>query len=134
MADNLERNLELERILATLANLPNAEAQQSQNQQDEIPFHQCHIDLPNDQHIYTPNQRLPQQRTTDPRLVGRSAPQHPQPTPASQQRSSTPLVDPSTITEWKHGLRCVNKIAAQNQDFAATIRKVASAYSCASGL
>lgn len=127
MADNVERrNLELERILATLANLPAAVPQHNQNQQDEVPFHQHHTGPQNDQHIYAPKQQQPQQRTLDPRLVGRSAPQHLHPTPTPQERSSKPLVDASTITEWKQGLRCVNKIAAQNVDFGATIRKVAS--------
>lgn len=127
MADQVERNLELEKILATLASLPKPEAQPSQDQQQEHPFDQSHTGIQNDQHINASNQHYSQQRTTDPRLVGRSAPPRIPPTPTPQDRSSTPLVDPSTITEWKQGLRCVSKIAAQNPDFAAAIRKVTSA-------
>lgn len=44
-------------------------------------------------------------------------------------RSNTPLpdksvIDPATITEWSAGLRCMSKIAAQNQSFAESIRMV----------
>ena len=34
------------------------------------------------------------------------------------------VIDPATITEWTAGLRCVNKIAVQNRDFAAAIKRV----------
>jgi len=42
-------------------------------------------------------------------------------TPQSQQS----VIDPATITEWSAGLRCVSKIAAQNRQFAETIKRVA---------
>lgn len=38
--------------------------------------------------------------------------------------SPKPVIDPATITTWQDGLRCVTKIAAQNAQFAASIRKV----------
>jgi hypothetical protein len=34
------------------------------------------------------------------------------------------MIDPATITSWKHGLRCVNKIAAQNPNFIGTVQKL----------
>ncbi|KAF1974902.1 hypothetical protein BU23DRAFT_385977, partial [Bimuria novae-zelandiae CBS 107.79] len=33
-------------------------------------------------------------------------------------------IDPATITEWKHGLRCVNKTATQNPAFVPAIQKL----------
>ena len=47
--------------------------------------------------------------------------------PVSQQRSvapQRPLIDPASITEWTAGLRCVIKIASQNQHFAESIKRV----------
>lgn len=38
--------------------------------------------------------------------------------------SPKPVIDPATITTWQEGIRCVTKIAAQNAQFAASIRKV----------
>ena len=35
-----------------------------------------------------------------------------------------PTIDPATITTWQAGLRCVTKIAAENTQFAASIRTV----------
>jgi hypothetical protein len=37
--------------------------------------------------------------------------------------ATPPLIDPATITEWSHGLRCVHKIATQNPYFKMAIRK-----------
>jgi len=34
------------------------------------------------------------------------------------------IIDPAAITEWTAGLRCVNKISAQNRDFAGAIKRV----------
>ena len=45
----------------------------------------------------------------------------------SSSRTPVPdknVIDPAAITEWSSGLRCVSKIAAQNQTFAASIREV----------
>lgn len=60
------------------------------------------------------------QQTLDPRPV----PQHRQHLMASNDRPRTPPIDPATIAEWAPGLRCVSKIAAQNPDFAGSIRRV----------
>lgn len=53
---------------------------------------------------------------------------HPQSISQPQERAGQALrskpIDPSTITTWQEGLRCVTKIAAQNANFAATIKKV----------
>ncbi|SMQ49059.1 unnamed protein product [Zymoseptoria tritici ST99CH_3D7] len=34
------------------------------------------------------------------------------------------MIDPATITTWQEGLRCVTKIAAQNAQFAASIKRM----------
>ncbi|KAF2632479.1 hypothetical protein BU25DRAFT_437160 [Macroventuria anomochaeta] len=104
MSENnrLPANMDLDAILRTLASLPKPE-EQGQHQ-------------PQDSHL---SHQLP---TADPRLVGRS-PQL-QSIPKPQVRSSTPLIDPASIIDWKSGLRCVSKIAAQNPEFAASIRKL----------
>ncbi|KAF2271791.1 uncharacterized protein EI97DRAFT_348893, partial [Westerdykella ornata] len=44
--------------------------------------------------------------------------------PHPQHRPTGPTVHPSTITEWKHGLRCLNKLAAQNPHFETSIQKL----------
>ncbi|KAJ8114929.1 hypothetical protein OPT61_g3314 [Boeremia exigua] len=104
MAENngLPANMDLEAILRTLASLPKPE-DQGQYQ-------------PQDQYVSQ------QQPAADPRLAGRSL--QPQPAPKPQVRSSTPLIDPATIIDWKQGLRCISKIATQNPQFAVTVRKL----------
>lgn len=57
-------------------------------------------------------------RTEDPRLRPQSH--------STATASPKPVIDPATITTWKDGLRCVQKIAEQNKQFAASIRKVRS--------
>jgi len=125
MAENLPQNLDLAQILATLASLPKPEAQSSQDQQQ--PYEPSHNNqgYQSIQHQYPPEQVNAHQQSADPRLAGRPAPQHRHPAPKPQERVSSPLIDPSTITEWKQGLRCVSKIAARNPEFAPAIRKVA---------
>ncbi|RMZ71694.1 ATP synthase subunit beta [Pyrenophora seminiperda CCB06] len=123
MAENIPQNLDLAQILATLASLPQSEAQPSQDQQQ--PFN------PSDggqgyqtfQQQYNPAQVNFHQQLADPRLAGRPT-QHRHPAPKPQERVSSPVIDPSTITEWKQGLRCMSKIAAQNPEFAPTVRKL----------
>lgn len=104
MAENngLSANMDLDAIMRTLASLPKP-GEQGQHQAQEQ---------------YLPHQ----QPTTDPRLIGR--PLQSQPVPKPQARSSTPLIDPATIIDWKQGLRCVSKIAAQNPQFAVSVRKL----------
>jgi hypothetical protein len=123
MAENIEQNLDLAKILATLANLPKTEGQPQQDLQQPYGAGQNYqgYDAPPP---YLYEQHNQHHQPTDPRLAGRPASQHRHPAPRPQDRVSSPLIDPSTITEWKQGLRCVSKIAAQNPDFAPTVRKV----------
>lgn len=115
MAENngLPVNMDLEAILRTLANLPKPEERQPTQDQQQT-YDQQHAAL---------EQNLSYQQPTDPRLAGRSTPSQLAP-PKPQVRSSIPLIDPATIIDWKSGLRCVSKIAAQNPDFSASIRKL----------
>ncbi len=129
MAENIEQNLELEKILATLASLPKPEATSYPDQQYGYQQALNNGATPEVQQTYPPpqQQHLPiHHQPADPRLSSRPTP-NPRPQTLSrppQDRSSTPFIDPSTITEWKQGLRCVSKIAAQKHDFATSIRKV----------
>lgn len=124
MAENIDQNLDLEKILATLANLPKPEAQPYQDQQQPYEPYQSHQGYQDAQQPYSSNQSNLYQQPADPRLAGRSALQHRHQPPKPQDRVSSPFIDPSTITEWKQGLRCVSKIASQNPDFAPAVRKV----------
>ena len=124
MSENIPQNLDLAQILATLASLPKPEAQPGQDQQQPYESSHSNQGYQNIQQQYPPEQVNPHQQSADPRLAGRPAPQHRHPAPKPQDRVSTPLIDPSTITEWKQGLRCVSKIAARNPEFAPAIRKV----------
>lgn len=105
MAENnsLPANMDLDAILRTLASLPKSEEQQEQLQAQDP---------------YLPQQQFP----ADPRLAGRSL--QTQSVPKPQVRSSTPLIDPATIIEWKQGLRCVSKIATQSPQFSVSVRKL----------
>lgn len=123
MAENGEQNLDLAKILATLANLPKPEAQPYQDQQ-AYEHSQSYQGYHEPQQQYIPEQNSHYQQPADPRLIGRSLPQHRQPHPKPQDRVSSPLIDPSTIIEWKQGLRCVSKISTQNSEFAPAVRKV----------
>jgi hypothetical protein len=123
MADNneLPANMDLEAILRTLASLPKSEDQQFfQNPQQA---HDQPLSFGNAQQYPATHQNIPHHQPADPRLAGRSTPSQ-LPLPKPQVRSSTPLIDPATIIDWKQGLRCVSKIAASNPDFAASVRKV----------
>lgn len=76
----------------------------------------------------------PSQSQFDPSQQGlqRQQSYDPRPSPQPQQRSASAqpppqtglVIDPAAITEWTAGLRCVNKIAAQNRDFAGAIKRV----------
>ncbi|KAF3034839.1 hypothetical protein E8E11_001928 [Didymella keratinophila] len=105
MAENnaLPVNIDLDAIIRTLASLPKPEEQQGQVHPQE-------------------SYLLQQQPPSDPRLAGRSL--QPQYIPKPQIRSSTPLIDPATIIDWKQGLRCISKIAAQNPQFSISVRKL----------
>lgn len=119
MAGGLPQNLDLGHIQAILASLPKDNAQLNASQEQAQPIPQ--IDGSYQHATYTHPMQQPV--STDPRLAGRSAPQR-VPNSKPQDRAATPLIDPSTITEWKQGLRCVNKIATQNPEFVPAVRKV----------
>ncbi|KAF1959816.1 hypothetical protein CC80DRAFT_533152 [Byssothecium circinans] len=126
MADNNPQNLDLEQILATLANLPNTQNHPAEVSQQVYNPGQILGFPDNQQAIYTPEQPngyYALNQPQDPRQYGQPSPS-PIPQPAPQQRVSTPIINPATITEWKHGLRCVNKVAAQNPDFSNAVRKL----------
>lgn len=124
MADNPIISPELASVLATLArfatpaatSLPSDQISASEDAARSVysRYENGFGDSANVQHVL-------QEQTADPRL----RPQH-RSTPIS--RSSTPLakavIDPATITDWREGLRCVTKIAAQNANFSATIKRV----------
>ncbi|KAF1932985.1 uncharacterized protein M421DRAFT_53328 [Didymella exigua CBS 183.55] len=99
----LPANMDLDAILRTLASLPKPEDQQGQPQPQDTYLLQQHI-------------------TADPRLAGRSS--QSQSIPKPQVRSATLLIDPATIIDWKQGLRCVSKIAAQNPQFSVSVQKL----------
>ncbi|KAF1921146.1 hypothetical protein BDU57DRAFT_38614 [Ampelomyces quisqualis] len=124
MADNIEPNADLASILATLANLQQQGSSAIQNQEQGYDTNQTYQSYQEDAPAYPIQQGLPYHQTADPRLLNRSISQHLPTTPKLQNRVSTPLIDPATITEWKQGLRCVSKIAQHNPDFAASVRKV----------
>ncbi|CBX99988.1 hypothetical protein IAQ61_002798 [Plenodomus lingam] len=120
----MDPNLDLAKILATLANLPKPESQSYEQQVQETNPVQSYAGFQNPMHAYPDHQSTAYQHPADPRLVNRQTHQHREPALKPQERSSTPLVDPSTITEWKQGLRCVSKLAVQNPDFVPAVRKL----------
>lgn len=125
MADNIEPNADLAKILATLASLQQPGGAPAQDQQQSYHQSQAYQGYQEEIQSYPPQQSLPYHQSADPRLAKRSVSQYSStPPPKPQDKSTTPLIDPATITEWKQGLRCVSKIAQQNPEFAATIRKV----------
>jgi hypothetical protein len=125
MAGNIEPNADLAKILATLASLQQPGASPAQDQQQSYDPNQSYQSYQEDAQLYPPQQNLPYHQTADPRLANRPASQYTStPTPRPQDRVYTSLIDPATITDWKQGLRCVSKIAQQNPEFAASIRKV----------
>ncbi|KAF2993387.1 hypothetical protein E8E13_000588 [Curvularia kusanoi] len=125
MADsnNPTANMDLEAILRTLASLqppPEPSAQQHHHQhlpQDSYP------PALEQQQFQHQQPQVQQQSTPDPRLANRPIP-IPKPQIRSSTTTPTPLIDPATITDWKQGLRCVSKIAAQNPQFAVSVRKL----------
>jgi hypothetical protein len=128
MAGNEDvQNLDLEQILRTLASLPKTESTQQQTQQQS--YDPAQVQAPTEStlpyhHLQAPN-GAPRvhELSADPRFMGRTPPPY-SPYQAPQSRTSTPTIDPATITSWKHGLRCVNKIASQNPNFVGTVQKL----------
>lgn len=129
MAENendIGQNLDLAQILETLANLPKtADAPPQVQEQQYNPSTQFalpSVGLTAPHHPVQSNATHKHGQHSDPRLH-QPAPQHRQQAPV-QGRISTPTIDPTTIIEWKHGLRCVNKLAAQNPSFVPSIQKL----------
>ncbi|KAF2191127.1 hypothetical protein K469DRAFT_365141 [Zopfia rhizophila CBS 207.26] len=127
MAESNGNDLNLERILQTLANFSSAPNVAQQDQQAAAPVHPITSEPYSLPQAYQSNQAsLPYDPSVvqDPRLQNRPAPQHREPPPRPQSSASTPVIDPATITEWKHGIRCVSKLAAQNPNFVSSIQKL----------
>ncbi|KAH7139211.1 hypothetical protein B0J11DRAFT_37695 [Dendryphion nanum] len=118
--------LDLAQILKTLASLPQAQAPNNAPPAHDPKANDHHQYLaPQDQYYdFSGSSSSAPPATRDPRLSGRIAPVQRHQSPQQPPRSSTPTVDPATITEWKHGLRCVSKVAAQNPSFSASIQKL----------
>ncbi|KAF2024760.1 hypothetical protein EK21DRAFT_104439 [Setomelanomma holmii] len=120
MTDNIQPNADLAKILATLASLQQPQNTASHDQQQTYGLNQSYQGYGELPQVQPSQQSLPYHHSADPRLLHQHTPQPPKP----QDRTSTPLIDPATIIEWKQGLRCVSKIATQNPDFAASVRKL----------
>ncbi|EME88566.1 uncharacterized protein MYCFIDRAFT_209845 [Pseudocercospora fijiensis CIRAD86] len=61
------------------------------------------------------------QKAQDPRLRPQSRSSA---AAAAAATPTRPMIDPATITVWSEGLRCVTKLAAQNAQFAESIRRM----------
>lgn len=127
MAENNDvQNIDLAQLLQTLANLPKPQNTTPQPPEQAYDPSQPLIRAENVAPSHHPAQAgisYGHEQSLDPRLSSRPQPssrQHPTP----QNRTSTPVIDPATITEWKHGLRCVNKLAAQNPNFVSSVQKL----------
>ena len=105
---------DLQSILATLARYANPHPRESsQNGQYDAIAPVNHHELSIPEHSLSGPQPSAE-NAGDPRLrpQGRST------------ASPKPMIDPATITTWQEGVRCVAKIAQQNAQFAASIRRV----------
>jgi hypothetical protein len=134
MADNIVPNADLASILATLASLQQPEGAAVQDQQQAYDPNQAYQGYQDESQSYPSQQDIPYHQPADPRLIRRAASHQSSSASKPQDRVSTPLIDPATITEWKQGLRCVSKIAQQNPEFAASVRKVVITRTCWSSL
>ncbi|KAF2687302.1 hypothetical protein K458DRAFT_188920 [Lentithecium fluviatile CBS 122367] len=116
------QNMDLQQILQTLASLSNVGNVPTQAQQQ--PYDPTQVQAPTES--LSPAQTgIPygHEQPSDPRLSARPPSLALQSQPL-QTRPSAPTIDPATITTWKHGLRCVTKLASQNPNFAPTIRQM----------
>lgn len=112
----------LQSILATLAQLgshPAPDSTQTTNVTDLKD--QCvapYLDTLNDDSTAPPGE--PSAAAT------RLAPQqhHVRSQTQSGTASPKPMIDPASITQWQEALRCVTKIAAQNAQFATSVKRV----------
>ncbi|KAK5169664.1 uncharacterized protein LTR77_005642 [Saxophila tyrrhenica] len=105
---------DLQAILSTLAQFSAPVQNQESAQVTQNHDAQPRVETPIPRHFQpTPPADVEKPRTPDPRLR-----------PQSRSIASPKPIDPATITTWQDGLRCVTKIAAQNAQFAATIKKM----------
>jgi hypothetical protein len=124
MAEHAQPNQELEAILKTLASLSQQQTLPPQHPQTTHASAQNPSDFQDGQFKSSSERIAANHPYSDPRRINPPAQQRQTLLPVPQARSSTPTIDPATITEWKQGLRCVIKVAAQNPNFAASVRKV----------
>lgn len=120
---DMDPNLDLAKILATLASLPKPETPYQEQHPQEQNAIQHYPGFHDPTQTYSNVQVTGSHWPADPRLAGRVAPQHHQSAPKPQERPLTPSIDPSTITEWKQGLRFVSKLAVHNPDVVPAVRK-----------
>lgn len=128
MAENSNPpDLNLEQILATLASLPQTvtppvlTAHQPQVPDGYGPQTETYSVSQSPPHV---GSTYGQDQLLDPRQGPRPQAALYNREPIFERRTNTPVIDPATITEWKHGLRCVNKIAMQSPSFVSTIQKL----------
>jgi hypothetical protein len=130
MADNkIPPELNLEQILATLASLPQTTTPPVPSEQQSYPPSHLHAQSYNVPASHYPAQTgIPygHEQSHDPRMSARpqTTLSNRQALPKSRTTTTTPTIDPAIITQWKHGLRCVNKIATQNLAFVPAIQKL----------
>jgi hypothetical protein len=125
MAEHAQPNQELEAILKTLASLSQQQTLPPQHPQTTHASAQNPSDFQDGQFKSSSERIAASHPYSDSRLINPPTQQRQTSLlPVPQARSSTPTIDPATITEWKQGLRCVIKVAAQNPNFAASVRKV----------
>lgn len=123
MAENDPSELNLEQILATLASLPQTATPPVPLPQHFPPPSQYPAQpssIPPSHHTIPANASQSHQPPSDPWLSARPT----QPTRPQSTQPPGKIIDPATITEWKHGLRCVNKLATQNPAFVPEIQKL----------
>ncbi|KAK3673013.1 hypothetical protein LTR78_007124 [Recurvomyces mirabilis] len=97
---------DLQSILATLSQYVPQAAGVEQAVQNTVDVYQP-----------APDAQAVLERPHDPRL-------RPQNRSATASPKPKPMVDPATIVTWQEGLRCVTKIAAQNAQFAVSIKRM----------
>ena len=114
MDGNTTATPELQAILATLSKYTNPAGVAPAADLNATAYTSNTNSFRDDSSISTPQPTVAE-RPNDPRL---------RPQSRSAAASPKPLIDPATITTWQEGLRCVTKIAAQNAQFAASIRRV----------
>ncbi|TKA75804.1 hypothetical protein B0A55_06396 [Friedmanniomyces simplex] len=72
------------------------------------------------------NQAVPPVLVPKPQPPPAPKPQDPRLRPQSRAATASPkpMIDPATIITWPEGLRCITKVAAQNAQFAISVRRM----------